>query len=111
MMTYANHLGLFSEEIGLTGEQIGNFPQAFSYLALINAAVNLDHQLDHGSGLIPCSRRGYAGRSRIGRDSVLVRWESARSSVAGSPTTPSRCWLFRKRLYPTRAVIALHPGP
>jgi GH15 family glucan-1,4-alpha-glucosidase len=52
MMTYANHLGLYSEEIGLTGEQIGNFPQAFSHLALINSAVNLDYQLDHGSGYV-----------------------------------------------------------
>jgi len=46
MMSYANHLGLFSEEIGLTGEQLGNFPQAFSHLALINAAINLNHSLD-----------------------------------------------------------------
>jgi GH15 family glucan-1,4-alpha-glucosidase len=50
MMTYANHLGLFSEEIGPSGEQLGNFPQAFSHLALITAAVNLDYQLDHGAG-------------------------------------------------------------
>ena len=50
MMTYANHLGLYAEEIGLTGEQLGNFPQAFSHLALINAAMNLDYQLDHGAG-------------------------------------------------------------
>jgi len=52
MGTYTNHLGLFSEEISSTGEQIGNFPQAFSHLALINAAINLDYQMDHGFGSI-----------------------------------------------------------
>jgi GH15 family glucan-1,4-alpha-glucosidase len=46
MLTYANHLGLYSEEIGLTGEQIGNFPQAFTHLALIDAAIALDAQLE-----------------------------------------------------------------
>jgi pentatricopeptide repeat protein len=46
MLTYANHLGLYSEEIALTGEQIGNFPQAFTHLAMIDAAITLDSQLD-----------------------------------------------------------------
>ncbi len=52
MLTYSNHLGLYSEEIAPTGEQIGNFPQAFSHLALISAAMNLDYQLDHGAGRV-----------------------------------------------------------
>jgi len=46
MLTYANHVGLYSEEIALTGEQIGNFPQAFTHLSLIDAAITLNRELD-----------------------------------------------------------------
>ena len=45
MLSYANHLGLFSEEIGARGELIGNFPQALTHLGLISAAHNLDRIL------------------------------------------------------------------
>ena len=45
MLTYANHLGLYAEQISRTGEQQGNFPQAFTHLALISAAFNLDRAL------------------------------------------------------------------
>jgi GH15 family glucan-1,4-alpha-glucosidase len=50
MLTYANHLGLYSEEIALTGEQLGNFPQAFTHLSLIDAAITLDRELDRHPG-------------------------------------------------------------
>lgn len=45
MLGYANYLGLFGEETGHTGEALGNFPQAFTHLALISAAFNLNRML------------------------------------------------------------------
>jgi GH15 family glucan-1,4-alpha-glucosidase len=46
MLTYANHVGLFAEEIGPSGEQLGNFPQAFTHLALVTAAMALDEEME-----------------------------------------------------------------
>ncbi|MEE9171255.1 MAG: glycoside hydrolase family 15 protein [bacterium] len=46
MLGYANHLGLYAEETGPCGEALGNFPQAFTHLALISAAFNLDRALE-----------------------------------------------------------------
>ena len=45
MFTYSNHLGLYAEQVGLNGEQLGNFPQAFTHLSLISAVINLDRSL------------------------------------------------------------------
>ena len=45
MLGYANHLGLYAEQTGQSGEALGNFPQAFTHLALISAAFNLDRAL------------------------------------------------------------------
>lgn len=48
IFSYANHLSLFSEEIGTSGEMLGNYPQAFTHLSLISAAYNLDKALNSG---------------------------------------------------------------
>ena len=45
LLGYANHLGLFAEQTGTSGEALGNYPQAFTHLALISAAFNLDRVL------------------------------------------------------------------
>lgn len=46
MLSNANHLGLYAEETGKSGEALGNFPQAFTHLSLISAAFNLDRSLN-----------------------------------------------------------------
>ncbi len=64
MLTYANHLGLFAEEIGASGEALGNFPQAFTHLGLISAAVNLNRLLEGSRSATSAS----GWRERGGRD-------------------------------------------
>ncbi len=51
ILSYANHLGLYAEELSVTGEHLGNFPQAFAHIGLISAAYNLDRAL--GSQRLP----------------------------------------------------------
>jgi GH15 family glucan-1,4-alpha-glucosidase len=50
MHTYSNHLGLYAEEMDGTGRCLGNFPQAFTHLGLISAALSLDQALSLHSG-------------------------------------------------------------
>jgi GH15 family glucan-1,4-alpha-glucosidase len=50
LLGYANHLGLYSEELDSNGQHLGNFPQAFTHLALISAATYLDRALSGTTG-------------------------------------------------------------
>jgi GH15 family glucan-1,4-alpha-glucosidase len=50
MLGYANHLGLYAEQLGVGGRALGNFPQALTHLSLISAAFNLDRHLDRKGG-------------------------------------------------------------
>lgn len=46
MLGYGNHVNLYAEQLGFQGEHLGNFPQAFTHLGLISAAINLNSQLN-----------------------------------------------------------------
>ena len=53
MLGYGNHLWLYAEQTGPSGEALGNFPQAFTHLALISAAFDLNRRLSAGGHPIP----------------------------------------------------------
>lgn len=46
ILPYANHLGIFSEDVGLDGSQWGNYPQTYSHVGLINAVFRISKKLD-----------------------------------------------------------------
>jgi GH15 family glucan-1,4-alpha-glucosidase len=52
MLGYANHLGLYAEELGPAAELLGNYPQAFTHVALISSAMELDRRLNSGADFI-----------------------------------------------------------
>lgn len=57
MLSYANHLRLYAEEVSQTGEQLGNFPQAFTHFGLISAAIHLDLALTNRQSTVTMTRR------------------------------------------------------
>ena len=102
MFTYANHLGLYAEQVAPTGEQLGNFPQAFTHFSLICAAFNLDRALGRrltGAGVSPCEVVGkfstLHGRKRAGARESQVG--------GGAPTSRTPCRRSASRLRTHRA--------
>jgi GH15 family glucan-1,4-alpha-glucosidase len=56
VLSHANDLGLLAEELDPhTGEQLGNFPQAFSHVGIISAALAIDAAEKHEDGWLPSS--------------------------------------------------------
>ncbi|MGY0021280.1 glycoside hydrolase family 15 protein [Streptomyces sp. YJ-C3] len=79
MLTYANHVGLFAEEIGPSGEQLGNFPQAFTHLALVTAAMALDEEMQKAE-----TGSRYVDYGRPPTHGLTVPAENSGSDDAGS---------------------------
>jgi len=86
MLGYANHLGLYSEEIGKRGEHLGNFPQAFTHLALISAAINLDKALNfhRGGGNFLTAGEGREGTTQSDSTASGMKAEGFSNPASGS---------------------------
>jgi GH15 family glucan-1,4-alpha-glucosidase len=101
MLTYGNHLGLFSEEIGSTGEQLGNFAQAFTHLSLINAAITLNGQIDRRAPGRADAERGLTQhvprRPRPGRLGKAEGQPGSPGHIAGSGIRGGGCHGQRDR--------------
>ena len=52
MLSYSNHVGLYAEEVSSTGAALGNYPQAFTHLALITACCNIDSLLNKSRDIL-----------------------------------------------------------
>ena len=75
MLSYSNHLGLYAEEVGSAGEALGNFPQAFTHLGLISAALDLDTESQPAPASVicyPCNMRTWRFVGVIGL--ALAAW-------------------------------------
>ena len=93
MFTYANHVGLYAEQVSATGDQVGNFPQAFTHFALISAAINLDRALDKGKAHDLQELHSPAGTRRARHHHARGRTRTGRPCAAtGPPVTWPLTW-------------------
>jgi len=80
LLSFAGPLQLYAEEIdATTGQHLGNFPQAFTHLSLINAAITLNGELDRRA-----RRNGPVQTSRIFRKTKMWGTSAGKSSILRS---------------------------